>query len=66
MNTDLEFLLQYTGQYSEFVEGKLKCEHCGNVVTLDNVGMIHPVVIEGLKTIKFWCDNVDCISNSAE
>lgn len=66
LNTDLEKLLQYTGQYGDFVCGKLRCEHCGRTISIDNIGLVKPMQDKKVRLVKFWCDNIDCITSDTK
>lgn len=61
LDTQIETLLKKTSQYEDFVEGKLLCNSCGSIITLQNIGIMQPIN-NGTK-IKFYCDRVDCIEH---
>nr|WP_321451577.1 hypothetical protein [uncultured Carboxylicivirga sp.] len=58
LDTQVEDLLKKTAQYEDLVEGRLKCNSCGSIITTQNIGIMQP--IENGSKIKFYCDRVDC------
>lgn len=62
MDSDLEKLLIQTGQYMDYVNGKLKCECCGRILSLDNISIMLPEKQNERLLLRFWCDQMDCIS----
>lgn len=62
MNTELIRVLNQTGQYEDLINGEIKCECCGNEITLDNISTLLPYEEEGSVKIKFYCSNIDCVN----
>lgn len=62
MNSDLEKLLIQTDQYVDFVNGKIKCECCGRIMSLDNLSIMLPQKQNERLVLRFWCDQMDCVS----
>lgn len=61
LDTDIENLLKETKQYEDFINGVLKCKCCGNVLTIENIGIIVPDNSTGVLRLEFYCDNVLCL-----
>ncbi len=62
MDSDLEKLLIQTDQYVDFVNGKIKCECCGRIMSLDNLSIMLPQKQNERLVLRFWCDQMDCVS----
>lgn len=62
MDSDLEKLLIQTEQYVDFVNGKIKCECCGRIMSLDNLSIMLPQKQNERLVLRFWCDQMDCVS----
>ena len=63
MNTDLEKLLIQVGDYDKFLERKLHCYACGKVLSMDNISVVLPVREDDKITLRYFCDNPDCIKD---
>lgn len=61
LNTDLEDMLKKTNQYEEIINGAIKCKNCNTTITVENIGVIVPVIIENKSFFEFYCERVDCI-----
>ena len=62
MDSDLEKLLIQTDQDVDFVNGKIKCECCGRIISLDNISIMLPQKQNERLVLRFWCDQMDCVS----
>ena len=63
MDKDLNKILIQTEQYEDFINGNLKCECCGNKITIDNISTLVPYETdEGIK-LKFYCNKIDCVNS---
>ena len=63
MSTKLKDVLYQTGQYDDFVNGNIKCQYCGSVITTDNISTLVPYVEDGVIKLKFYCNNIDCVNS---
>lgn len=63
MSKDLIQILSQTGQYEDLVNGKIKCESCGRVITINNISTLIPYVDNEMIKLKFYCDNIDCVNS---
>ena len=63
MSTKLKDLLCQTGQYDDFVNGDIKCQCCGSVITADNISTLVPYVEDDVIKLKFYCNNFDCVNS---
>ena len=57
-----ETFLNSINVYGGVVQGKYKCKFCGTKVSLNNIYTIFPEE----KTIKFVCDNTECVVKFGE
>lgn len=62
-NTDIERVLNYTGQYDDFLQENILCQCCRRPITEHNISILLPVINNGEKKVIFWCNNDECISN---
>ena len=63
MDKDLKQILIQTGQYEDFINGNLKCECCGNKITIDNISTVVPYETdEGIK-LKIYCNKIECVNS---
>lgn len=61
LDSDLEQLLQNTNQYESIIAGQVKCKNCNSVITIQNIGIIVPVVKKGENlSFDFYCERIDC------
>ncbi len=66
LDTDVENLLKRTVQFEQLLKGELFCVNCGNIITIDNIGLMLPMKTpEGLK-VSFYCDDIDCLKKHYE
>lgn len=61
-DADLEVLLVQVGDYDCFVRGELRCSVCGRVIDSDNLAMVVPYKESGVLKLKYFCDNIDCVT----
>ena len=52
-----QLFLQNIGVYENVISGTEKCKFCSQPITLDNIASVFPES----GTIKFVCDNSECI-----
>ena len=52
-----QLFLQNIGVYENVVSGTEKCKFCSQPITIDNIASVFPESV----TIKFVCDNSECI-----
>lgn len=64
MNTELIRVLNQTGQYEDLLNGMIKCECCGNEISLDNISTLLPYEEGDSVKIKFYCNNIDCVNSN--
>ena len=63
MDKDLKQILIQTGQFEDFINGNLKCECCGNIITIDNISTLVPYDTDKGIKLKFYCNNIDCVNS---
>lgn len=56
---DLENLLRQLGRREDFIEGKVKCKFCKDLINGENIYSL----LRESGTVNFICDKPDCISN---
>lgn len=62
MDTDLQGILEQTGQYIDFINGNILCSNCGKEINVENISSIVPYEECGVIKLKFYCDNIECIN----
>lgn len=62
MDTELHNILNQTGQFEDFVSGKIECENCGRVITIDNISTLLPYSDSGAIKLKFYCNSIECVN----
>lgn len=66
MDNDLEKLLVQTSQLDDFQNGEIGCCICHSQMTIDNVGIIMPVVgDDGALKLEFVCNNPNCLNSNS-
>lgn len=63
MSNDLIRILNQTGQYEELINGNIKCECCGRVISVNNISTLIPYKDGDTIKLKFYCDNIDCVNS---
>jgi len=61
LENDIEDLLKHSNQYEKFINGELKCENCGKIMTVENIGIMIPHKIIKSMIFSFYCDDFVCI-----
>lgn len=61
LEEDLEALLKQTDKYEDLVNGRVLCENCNKIITIQNIGIVIPDIKNNSIELKFYCDDIDCI-----
>lgn len=61
LEEDLEALLKQTDKYEDLVNGRVLCENCNKIITIENIGIVIPDIKNNSIELKFYCDDIDCI-----
>jgi len=61
LDADLENVLKQTKQYEEIIAGNIYCKNCNIAITIQNIGIIIPKIIDSENTMDFYCERIDCI-----
>ena len=62
MDSELNRILNQTGQYENFISGNIQCANCGKTITIDNISTLMPFDNEGTIKLKFYCNSVECVN----
>lgn len=60
LDSDLEHLLQKTGEYERIIEGHVRCKNCDSVINIQNIGIIVPNLEDDKIPFIFYCERIDC------
>ena len=62
MDTELNKILNQTGQFEDFINGNVKCANCGKTITIDSISTLVPFDENGSVKLKFYCNSVECVN----
>ena len=60
LDTEIVDLLKHTQQYEQFLNEEIKCENCGKIITIENIGIVVPRKKEGKIQLSFYCNDIVC------
>lgn len=64
MDIDVESLLSQTNQLESFQNGEICCRNCHRQVSIDNIGVLLPVLgKDGIMQLEFICNDPDCLTS---